>query len=227
MVDDLTIPEQIGIWDRRGLDDQAYPQAVDQALVDRLRLIPAKLRMALDLGCGHGRHLVLLSSMGWRITGLDWSAMALEHAKRKLEAMGRYGSLVKADFRHLPFTNPAFHLVIATGTLNHGRLADFKRALQEIKRVLYPGGTALISVPTLNNAPLAPDGVWVEEHTLVMASGAEAGLPHHFFTEAEVHNCAPQFRTVEIAREVAPLPAGFKTLDEKHINEWFWITLAV
>jgi ubiquinone/menaquinone biosynthesis C-methylase UbiE len=225
MADDLTMPEQIGIWDRRGLDDNAYPQSPDQPLVDRLRQITAKLRMALDLGCGHGRHLVLLSSMGWRITGVDWSAMALEHAKRKLDAMGRYGSLVKADFRNLPYTGPVFHLVVATGSINHGRLADFRRALSEIKRVLYPGGTALISVPTLNNAPLAPDGVWIEEHTLVLSNGAEMGLPHHFFTEEEIQSCTPQFRNVEIAREVMPIPEGFKALDERHINEWFWISL--
>ena len=69
----LTAAEQAAVWDRRGALLGAYPAEPDAPLVERLRLIPAKLRQALDVGCGHGRHLLLLASMGWRVTGLDWS----------------------------------------------------------------------------------------------------------------------------------------------------------
>ncbi len=94
--------------------------------------------------------------------------------------------------------------------LHHGRLADFKRALAEIKRVLFRGGQAIISVPSLNNAPLSPEGEWIEDRTLVLATGAEANLPHHFFTEDEIRDCARQFREVEIARVIEDLPEGYK-----------------
>lgn len=224
-MDELTLPEQIAIWDRRALDAAAHPATPDQQLVDRVRLIPAKLRRALDLGCGHGRHLLLLASMGWRITGLDWSPTALEHAKRRLEAAGRYGSIVKADFRNLPESAPAFHLIVATRVLNHGRLADFKRAMHEIKRVLYVGGTAIISVPTTISGPPASGGTWVEAGTCIMSSGSETGLPHHFFTEDEVQACTPQFRQVTIDRVAEPFPEGYKLLHDQQLNEWFWITL--
>ena len=225
MADRLTLPEQIAVWDRRGASPDAYPHNPDPPLVDRLRPIPAKLRLALDIGCGHGRHLCLLASMGWRIVGLDWSTVALEHAKRTVEASGRYARFVAADFRHLPFDKPAFSLVIATRVLNHGFLLDFKCALTEIKRVLLAGGSAIISVPTLNNAPLTSAGSWEESGTLVLSSGIEAGIPHHFFSEEEIQECTRQFRQVVVDRVIEPLPEGFAAPHEHHLNEWFWVTL--
>jgi SAM-dependent methyltransferase len=221
----LTLPEQIAIWDRRGAGPDAYPLSPDLQLSDRLRQIPAKLRLALDLGCGHGRHLCLLASLGWRIVGLDWSAVALEHAKRTVEASGRYARFIAADFRHLPFDKPVFSLIIATRALNHGFIADFRLALTEIKRVLLTGGTAIVSVPTLNNAPLTTDGVWEESGTLVLAHGIEAGIPHHFFSEDEIHTCTQEFDRVQVDRVIEPLPDGFTAPHEHHLNEWFWITL--
>ena len=135
----LTAAEQAAVWDRRGALLGAYPAEPDAPLVERLRLIPAKLRQALDVGCGHGRHLLLLASMGWRVTGLDWSPAALAIARQRLEEAGRHGNLVRGDFRHLPFDPASFHLIVATNVLHHGRLADFRRGMQEIKRVLFAG----------------------------------------------------------------------------------------
>lgn len=225
MTFEVTSAAQAEIWNQRGGAPGAYPEEPAPPLVERVRTIPSKLRRALDIGCGHGRHLVLLASMGWRVTGLDWSGMALEHARRSMERNGRYGSFVKADFRSLPFSDPTFHLVVACNVLQHGRLSDFKRALAEIKRVLFAGAQAIISVPTLNNAPLLPDGEWIEDRTLVLHSGPEANIPHHFFTENELHACAGQFRHVELARVIEELPPGYTPLHEQHLNEWYWLTL--
>jgi ubiquinone/menaquinone biosynthesis C-methylase UbiE len=225
MTYEVTSAEQVAIWDRRGAGPGAYPAEPSAPLVARVRSIPAKMQRALDIGCGHGRHLVLLASLGWRVTGLDWSGAALQHAKQRLEQDGRYGNLVKADYRSLPFDSPEFHLVLACNALHHGRLSDFKRALAEIKRVLYAGGQALINVPSLNNAPLKPDGEWIEAGTLVLASGAESSIPHHFFTEDELRDCAKQFRRLELERVVEDLPEGYRPLHEQHLNEWYWITL--
>jgi SAM-dependent methyltransferase len=225
MPGELTTAEQVAVWDRRGAHPAAYPAEPDAPLIERLCPIPAKLRQALDLGCGHGRHLLLLASMGWRITGLDWSPAALAIAKQRLEAAGRHGNLVRGDCRHLPFGPASFHLIIATAVLHHGRLADFRRAMQEVKRVLFAGCHAIISVPTLNNAPLAPAGEWVESGTLVLSTGSEAGLPHHFFSDGEIQANPAQFRQVQVDRVVQPLPPGTGPLHERHINEWYWMTL--
>ena len=43
---------------------------------------------ALDAGCGHGAESLWLAAQGWRVTGLDFSATALEFARTSAEAMG-------------------------------------------------------------------------------------------------------------------------------------------
>jgi SAM-dependent methyltransferase len=43
---------------------------------------------ALDAGCGHGAEAIWLASSGWRVTGVDFSAAALEHARTTVAAIG-------------------------------------------------------------------------------------------------------------------------------------------
>ncbi|MGL4368751.1 MAG: class I SAM-dependent methyltransferase [Spirochaetota bacterium] len=90
---------------------------------------------ALDLGCGSGRHLKLLSECGvGNITGSDYSQQALDIAK----AFGL--PLVLADNTALPFENDSFDIVVCWGALHYSSKESFTRQVSEIRRVLKPGG---------------------------------------------------------------------------------------
>jgi SAM-dependent methyltransferase len=43
---------------------------------------------ALDAGCGHGAEAIWLAASGWRVTAVDFSVTALEHARATAEAVG-------------------------------------------------------------------------------------------------------------------------------------------
>ena len=43
---------------------------------------------ALDAGCGHGAEAIWLAAAGWRVTAVDFSVTALEHARATAEAVG-------------------------------------------------------------------------------------------------------------------------------------------
>lgn len=43
---------------------------------------------ALDAGCGHGAEAIWLAASGWRVTAVDFSVTALEHARTTAEAVG-------------------------------------------------------------------------------------------------------------------------------------------
>jgi ubiquinone/menaquinone biosynthesis C-methylase UbiE len=131
----------------------------------------------------------------------------------------------KGDFRRLPYDNGQFHLIVAANVLHHARMQDFQRAMGEIKRTLAAGGHAIISLPTTANAPLNVAGTWVEKNTLVMVGGVEGGIPHHFFTEEELQPFMKRFRSATLDRVVEPYPPGTAPLHDKHVNEWFWLTL--
>ncbi len=92
----------------------------------------------LDLCCGMGRHLVHALTWTRRASGLDFSAVLLEHAQRN--TAGRV-HLVRGDMRHLPFAT-RFDVVMNFFT-SYGYFraqAENEAVLAGIARVLRPGG---------------------------------------------------------------------------------------
>ena len=224
-VQELTIPEQMRVWDKRAKDDTDAGNDADLQLIERIEMVQPKMRQALDIGCGLGRHLAWLVWRGWRATGVDWSQEALNIAHKSLLAKDLRANLVKHDFRNLPFGQGQFHMVVATNVLHHARMSDFRKAIMEIKKVLAIGAPAVISVPSIRNAPKQHMGNWVEEGTFIVEDGIEAGIPHHFFTYDELKEHTRMFRKVDIKAEYMPFPKGYKPLHEDQLNEWFWVTL--
>jgi SAM-dependent methyltransferase len=95
----------------------------------------------LDVGTGTGTNLRLLTELGFEdVTGVDASDDAV-----RLCAEKHPGLVEKGDACALPFPDASFDLVLATDVLEH--LEDDGKALAELRRVLRPGGSALLTVP--------------------------------------------------------------------------------
>jgi ubiquinone/menaquinone biosynthesis C-methylase UbiE len=92
---------------------------------------------ALDVGCGTGYHLDLIQD----IVGLDPSREMLEKAKAK----GK--KLVLGKGEHLPFKDSEFDTVLCLFSVLN--VCDAEKAAQEIRRVLKPGGIAIVSVASV------------------------------------------------------------------------------
>ena len=97
----------------------------------------------LDLGCGPGGLAVELAGRlpGARIVGLDLSSSMVERAKRHESEGGRLRFVV-GDAADLPFEAETFDVVVSTLSLHHW--AEPAASLAEIRRVLRPGGFALL-----------------------------------------------------------------------------------
>lgn len=98
-------------------------------------------RRALDLGCGVGRHSILLAELGWQTSALDGSSSGITHlqgeaATRNLTVDAQTGLMTD-----LPFENETFDYVLAFNVIYHGDLPVVEEALGEIRRVLKPGGS--------------------------------------------------------------------------------------
>lgn len=99
---------------------------------------------ALDVCCGTGDVAFALAKEGAETTGLDFSAAMLAVARRRAdrEAGCNPPRFLQGDALHLPFEADSFEAV----TISYGlrNLADLDGGLQELKRVLRPGGRLLI-----------------------------------------------------------------------------------
>lgn len=99
----------------------------------------------LDIGTGTGTNLRLLKELGFsRRRGLDLSDEAIRWCAEK-----ELGEVAKGDVRRLPFGDCEFDLVLATDVIEH--VDDDTRAISEIRRVLAPGGTVILTVPAFRS----------------------------------------------------------------------------
>jgi SAM-dependent methyltransferase len=95
---------------------------------------------ALDVGCGEGRVSRVLKECGYRVTAID-PVEKLVSAAEQAGSADAYGIAAAAD---LPFENCSFDLVVAYNVLMD--VEDVPAALKEIRRVLRPSGTLVISI---------------------------------------------------------------------------------
>lgn len=100
----------------------------------------------LECGCG-GNPMAPLLRDGDRYTGVDFSATGLVEADHSLLSWGGTYRLQEADICRLPFSNGEFDAVYSAHVLYHiNNVAGQAAALEEIVRVLRPGGTAVLNL---------------------------------------------------------------------------------
>jgi ubiquinone/menaquinone biosynthesis C-methylase UbiE len=66
---------------------------------------------ALDLASGQGRNAVWLAEQGWRVTGVDWSEVAVERARTTAAERGVEVEFAVADLMEWESPGPIFDLV--------------------------------------------------------------------------------------------------------------------
>lgn len=131
----------------RSLDIQnatAFKREYARRTFELLDLKPG-LRV-LDAGCGVGQDVARMAELvspDGEVTGLDYSATMVDEARRRHEGASLPLTFVQGDLAALPFDGCWFDRCRATGTFQH--LADPRRALDELVRVLAPGGLLLIA----------------------------------------------------------------------------------
>lgn len=120
------------------LEDTHWWYAERRRLLDRqlTGLLPG---VALDIGAAGGGNTRVLRDRGWRSIALEYSAEGAEVASE------RGLVTLRADGTRLPFDDECLDAVVAFDVLEH--IPDDDAAVAEIRRVLRPGGYALVAVP--------------------------------------------------------------------------------
>ena len=98
----------------------------------------------LDAGCGYCFHAARLARLGFDVTGVDFSEVALGQARSYLDKIGMTGAikLAQANLLDLPFEDGQWEFVHCWGVLMH--IPNLEQALRELARVTKPGGRLVI-----------------------------------------------------------------------------------
>jgi 2-polyprenyl-6-hydroxyphenyl methylase/3-demethylubiquinone-9 3-methyltransferase len=126
-------------------------------------MVPARMRYfdrvirdwtgqtVLDLGCGGGFMAEAMAKKGAAVTGLDQARGAIAAARRHAEQEGLAIDCREGVGEDLPFADGAFDVVVSCDALEH--VADLEQVLDEVTRVLRPGGLFLFD--TINKNALS------------------------------------------------------------------------
>jgi SAM-dependent methyltransferase len=154
----------------------------------------------LDLGCGAGRHAFEAGRRGASVVALDSDGTELARVAAVAAAMAEAGELpdgafvgmAAGDATAMPFPDDSFDVVIAAEVLEHIR--GDQHAMNEIARVLRPGGMAAVTVPAwlpericwllsddYHNVPGGHLRIFTrpELETKLRRAGLEVGRHHH------------------------------------------------
>jgi SAM-dependent methyltransferase len=154
------------------------------ALLSRL---PPGSRCVLDVGCGDG-YLLYRASLVCRaaaLHGVDPSARGVAMAAGRLARAGCRALLGTAGAGDLPYGTGSFDAVLMADVIEH--LEEPERALDEVRRVLAPGGVLLLSTPFRQR-----DFRWDERyHVHEYDDGELRDLLGEFFASVELSACCP------------------------------------
>lgn len=116
----------------------------------------------IDLGCGTGYYLFLLSNLPIKLnlTGFDNDKKAMREARVSLSEKNI--KFVRGDLHKMPFQGNSFDKAVMSEVLEH--LENDEVALKETFRIIKPGGVLVISAPSIAY-PFFWDPInWVLQH---------------------------------------------------------------
>jgi SAM-dependent methyltransferase len=110
-------------------------------LVENARIPPGR---AIDLGCGTGSNAIFLAQHGFEVTGVDFSASAIEKAEAKAEAAGVEVRFVVDDLTDLRQVAGPFDFLLDYGVLDDLRARDRERYVENVLPLTRPGSQFLL-----------------------------------------------------------------------------------
>jgi SAM-dependent methyltransferase len=125
-------------WWYRGME------SITRALLEKW-YEPGGGRRILDAGCGTGGAMSTWLAEYGTVTGCDVSETALGFCRLR-----KARRVLQATVVRLPFTEGSFDLVTSLDVLYHRAVKDEAAAVGEMRRVLVPGGRALLRLPAYN-----------------------------------------------------------------------------
>lgn len=182
-------------WDNVHKDYDRATIKVDDWLEKFDDIIMGTQKPILDLGCGGGNDTLYLISKGKQVISCDQSPSAINNIRKNFPEV--YDAKCFNMLDGLPFEDEAFDVVIADLCLHYFLKTDTEKILNDIRRILTPGGQLILRVNSINDVLHgAGQGPEIEHHVFEM----EGKTIKRFFNEEDIRSFFKDF-TIEYLRE--------------------------
>jgi cyclopropane fatty-acyl-phospholipid synthase-like methyltransferase len=101
-------------------------------------------KTSLDLGCGLGRLSRFMAQQGIKATGVDFSSVAIEKAKKRVAKDERKPELIVGEVTNLEMITEQFDVSFDVGCFHCLDAANQRKYISEVYRLLKPSATHLI-----------------------------------------------------------------------------------
>ena len=143
-------------------------------------------KKVLDLGCGVGRHSILLAKSGFAVHALDGSDTGIAHLEDMCKAENIDINATCAEMTNLPYQDSYFDYILAWNVIYHGNLSVVKRVLSEVLRILKPGGIFQLTMLSKRNSEYN-HGKCISLNTFVNdADISDKNHPHFYCSSSEL-----------------------------------------
>ena len=178
----------------------------------------------LDLGCGAGRHAIFFATEGFEASACDFSAVGVDETKKRAVAAGLNIATAVCEADELPYENDSFDGVLVYGTFTYLPYDRFCTAVEQVRRVLKPGGKALIVTRTSRDSRTDhAEKIGHATYRIVkMGAGApsevEEGMVMTFLDDADADKVFSRFGRVVRDRLTTTMSGGSYIDDDWYIH---------
>lgn len=192
-----------GFWE--GCWQREDPEALNRYLGGYLKLRcdeidlfqRAGLREVCDAACGFGAYTLALASNGFHVRSFDISPTAAAFTREGLKRFGYDVEVKVADLLCTGYADGEFDGVFAHSVMDHMTRADAAAALKELCRIVRPGGLALLSFDTAEEADFSaahktlPDG-----SLLYTGDSSRKGMIFHPYDREQIRSLVAGYEIV-------------------------------
>lgn len=140
-------------WNRENNNYMVYPDE-DMVRIVKKFFLPSGVQKVADIGCGSGRHSLMMLNEGFSVIGIDSSETSINIARKITGSypQERVQFLVKNIIQGLPFEDNSIDAVVCWGVLHYLVGLQVRFVLDEVKRILKPGGKFALTLRSIDDS---------------------------------------------------------------------------
>lgn len=175
-----------------------WTKPADEAYALTQRWKNAGKSQVLDLGCGIGRHSLLLAKNGFQVSAFDLSEDAIKILANTAEEESLIITTQSGDMLSLPYEDGSFDGIIAFHVIYHTTEEGLKQVLQEILRILKPAGEVFLTLLSRSDPSFSDTKhKKISDNVLVKLEGVEKDIPHIYMDEQMIFALLKDFTIID------------------------------